>query len=523
MSMLRSTTYRPAYIALGVLLHACGDAIVEPPIDDPDLPVRVPIADILNAAIAVEPDPTGIAPLTAVLTFGTNTPVAVTTTVLGTEPLTHSFPDGQDHELAILGLYPATVNLIELRLDVGSDTFALDTIEVTTGALPDFFPTVEVITANQSQMEPGWTLSSLSIGNAGVFPGYPFMFDANGDVRWYLDLSFLGGMVFAVERFGNGNLLIARGENVYEFDMLGTEVNRWPITGNIFHHDVIEKPNGNILVAVDKVGLATVEDHVIEVDRTSGTIVTEWDLRQILDMNRIDFSGVTNDWFHMNSVWYDASDDALIISGRNQTALIKVSSNNELIWILSPHKNWGPAGVNADGHETSDFLLTAVNDAGVAYDQTIQMGDAEPGPEFRWSWGPHAAMILPNGNLFVFDNGFNRSWSSDTPQFSRGVEYAIDETAMTFRQVWQYGEERGAAFYSSNISDVDHLPDTGNRLIMPGNVYGADRRAFVTEVTYPSQAVVFEAIIHFKDMLGNGMGWGQIDLVYRSERMPIYP
>jgi arylsulfate sulfotransferase len=94
---------------------------------------------------------------------------------------------------------------------------------------------------------------------------------------------------------------------------------------------------------------------------------------------------------------------------------------------------------------------------------------------------------------------------------------------MTFRQVWQYGEERGAAFYSSNISDVDHLPDTGNRLIMPGNVYGADRRAFVTEVTYPSQAVVFEAIIHFKDMLGNGMGWGQIDLVYRSERMPIYP
>ena len=69
-------------------------------------------------------------------------------------------------------------------------------------------------------------------------------------------------------------------------------------------------------------------------------------------------------------------------------------------------------------------------------------------------------MILPNGNLFVFDNGRKRNFSgdpltADSSDYSRGVEYAINEVAMTVTQVWQYGKERGSAFYSPIISDVD--------------------------------------------------------------------
>src|SRR5690606_22856813 len=137
-------------------------------------------------------------------------------------------------------------------------------------------------------------------------------------------------------------------------------------------------------------------------------------------------------------------------------------------------------------------------------------------------WGQHAPLVLPNGNLFVFDNGINRQFGA-ADSYSRGVEYEIDDEAMTVRQVWEYGSIRGEEFYSSIISDVDYLSQTGNRLIMPGTVAIPRHRALSTEVTYPGKQVLFEASINFRDLNGTGQGWGQMDIVYRSERMPLYP
>ena len=135
-------------------------------------------------------------------------------------------------------------------------------------------------------------------------------------------------------------------------------------------------------------------------------------------------------------------------------------------------------------------------------------------------------MLLPNGNLFVFDNGLKRTFSAEGEPFSRGVEYAIDEEALTTTQVWQYGKERGEAFHSAIISDVDYLPETENRLITPGIVWSSDPYyALITEVTYPAAEVVFEAKLTFKNLLSTSdeLDWGQFDIAYRSERLPLYP
>jgi arylsulfate sulfotransferase len=506
----------PALCWLG--LGACGgDTIVAPE------ELEIPIEDVLDGPVVVTENPNGVTPLAAKATFRTKSPVAVTVSVLGPEPLVHELPEATtEHTIAILGLYPGTRNRVELRLADPGRFHAVDTLEISTDALPEFFPTVEIVAAARSQMEPGWTLSSLSIGDNGVFRSQPMMFDSNGDVRWYMDLSFLPGIVYMVERFANGNLLFGHAQSIYEYDMLGKEIRRWDLPGYGYHHDVVEKPDGNLLVAVRKLDLSTTDDHVIEVDRSSGGIVNEWDLRQVLDVYRRDLVDDDVDWFHMNAVWYSAVDDALIISGRNQ-ATVKVTRDNELVWILAPHRGWGKAGPAADGHETSEFLLTAVDSDGDPYPDPVQQGD-ETVPGFDWPWGQHAPMILPDGNLFLFDNGLTRNFSAEGPTYSRGVEYVIDESRMTVRQVWQYGEERGPDFYSVIISDVDLLSATGNRLIMPGVVFGADPHAFVTEVSYPDGNVVFEARLHFKNLLSSGaLSWGNLDLVYRSERLPPYP
>ena len=427
-----------------------------------------------------------------------------------------------DHELPVLGLFPGTLNQVEVTIFGPDSLYAIDTLEIQTDPLPDYLPEIEIRSINESAMEPGWNLSSLSLGDNGVFSSQPIMFDPEGNIRWFMNLSFTNGLVFVVKRLQNGNMLFAYANVVYEYDMLGEEINRWQMNGFNSHHEVVEKPDGNFLVAVDNVNIGTIEDHIVELDRNSGSVVRVWDLREVLDVDRYDVFGFATDWLHVNSVWYDESDGGLIISGRNQ-GVFKVSADNQLVWILAPHRGWGKAGIDGNGFETSDFLLTALDENGTPYAGDIQEGITDT-PEFDWSWGQHAAMILPNRNIFIFDNGLNRFYSNSSPDYSRGVEYEVNTQDMTVKQVWQYGKERGEDFYGHIISDVDYLPQTGNRLIMPGVSFDSNPRAFVTEVSYSGREVVYEAAILFRNQLSGGTGaWGDYDLVYRSHRMSLYP
>jgi arylsulfate sulfotransferase len=488
--------------------------------------------DLVPDGIEYQLNPYEIAPLAAEANFSCSIPCAVSIEVKGATPVTHNFDNFTDeHQIPILGLYPDATTEVVLTLETEAGEVFTDTHTFTTEALPDDMPTVEVDVAEEGRMEPGMHLSGLSLANNGLFKSQPIVFDNNGDIRWYLDLSGLGRLAFPIKRLANGNIGFIVFKTLYEYTMTGEQVNTWDMPGYHFHHEFLEMPNGNFIIAVDKDD-ATIfngneitsspEDHIIEVDRNTGELLREWDFRQILDVTRYDVvDGSGGDWFHMNAIYYDEDDDALIVSGRNQ-GVVKVSMDNELIWIMAPHQGWGQAGPMGDGPETAPFLLTAVN-ADVPYPQDVQNGTTAAA-DFDWSWGQHAPLLLPNGNIFVFDNGLNRHYTGAGP-YSRGVEYKVNETDMTVEQIWQYGEERGPEFFSPIISDVDYLPTTQNRLIMPGTInFDNEHYAKITEVTYPMGEVVFEATITFQDVNGNGTPvWGEIDIVYRSERMTLYP
>ena len=489
-------------------------------------PEQVSPEDLLAEPIAVTLNPNDITPLAAEAVFTTTVPTQVTITVTGEEPMTHEFEEvATEHRIPILGLYPDTDNSVEILITEPGERYAEETLSITTEPLPDFFPDITVETAEQGRMEPGWTLSDFSVGDNGTFRTHPFFFDNNGEVRWYIDTSFTGGMIYLIKRLENGNLIFSYGTTVYEHDMLGNEINRWEIPGYTFHHEIEEKPDGNLILAVNKAGADTIEDYAIEIDRTSGEVVKEWDFRQMLDRNRTNYDPDERDWLHVNAIFYVEADNSIIISGRNQ-GLAKITYDDEVVWILAPHKGWGNAGPDGEGEDTSQYLLTALDEDGNPYPDAVQQGDEEP-ENFGWVWGQHAPMLLPSGNLFVFDNGLKRTFDAEArPHYSRGVEYKIDEEALTVEQVWQYGKERGEEYHSAIISDVDYLPETGNRLVMPGIIRPGDEfYAHVTEVTYPDAEVVFDAKIQFKNLLTDSpeKGFGYIDAVYRSERLPLYP
>lgn len=476
--------------------------------------LRRPLGDFLQSEVVVHYDSTSISPLSATATFATRMPVQITIRVLGDRPISNQFSSiATEHVIPILGLYPNAANQVELRLTNAKGQYGVDTLTIRTVGLPAHMPAINVKKTIFSQMEPGLTLSNMILMEDGNLRSQPFMFDRNGAVRWLLDLTGFGGPAYLVQRFSDGHLWFAIGSTIYSMNMKGTIQQRIEVAGYKFHHDLIELPNGRLVGAVSKESAETINDHIIEVNPASGRITRVWDLRQILDIDRHDHHGNATNWLHMNGIAYDPSDTTLVVSGRHQ-GMVKITMDNELVWILAPHRGWGRAGTNEEGINTADYLLTTVDKKGVPYSKEVQDGRTNAA-DFGWGWAPHAPVVLPNGNLFLFDNGDQRNFVG-TPLFSRGVEYAIDEASRSVRQIWAYGEDRGVAYYSRIVSNVERLPETGNRLIAPGFANEqSPSRAFVTEVNYPSKENIFEAVLSFEHSQG-------LQLIYRSDRMGLY-
>lgn len=487
----------------------------------------------LDYSIEVEPNPHGIAPLTAYLHIKAEVPVQASVKVLGRIPVEKDFETISDSLLIpVLGLYPARRNRVEVHLKSEKGSI-IDTVEVSTSPVPEIFPRIDIEKLDKDNMEPGMHGCDIHFANYGKFRSIPMIFDDRGTIRWYLDLSSYGSMLAPFQRLSDGNLLMVSRHQLHEFDMMGQPISETEIDNNYgMHHDVIEIPGDRLLICVGKRDavirldnklLISDSDFLILYDRKNGKVIKEWDMAKHLDVSRNDLNFFRpGDWLHMNGLAYDESDNSIIVSAKNQ-GLVKISWDDELRWIMSPHKNWGKAGRDGNGKETSPYLLTAVDDKGNPYSSAVQLG-TQSDQVFDFPWGPHAPELLPNGNLLVFDNGTYRNFS-DKNRYSRAVEYKVDEENNTVQEVWQYGKERGVDFYSSIVSDVDFLAESDHVLITSGYLYPRENHsAKIVEVDYKTKKEVFEATLYLKTVNGDGSvaGWGQTDILYRSERMELY-
>ncbi|MBT8267940.1 MAG: aryl-sulfate sulfotransferase [Bacteroidia bacterium] len=477
-------------------------------------------------------NPNGMAPLTAEIQISSEEVVKASIEVLGATTYRDSISRyANDVIMPVLGLYPNSDNKVVVTLDHANGSLQ-DTLTITTAPLPDWFPEIEINTLKRDEMEPGLHACDMHFANNGVFRSMPFLFDDEGEVRWYLDLSFHGKMVSPFQRLKDGTILMVGRHTIYEFDMMGKTKNKIEIDPNFgMHHDVIEIPSGNLLICVGKrnafinlegENILSDSDFIMHYDRGLEQITGEWDLGKSLDVDRNDLNFFRpGDWLHMNGLAFNSKDGTTIVSAKNQ-GLIKVNWSDELQWILAPHKNWGKAGRDGQGFDTRPYLLTAINASGQPYPSSVQIGETSAA-DFDFPWGPHAPKLLPNGNILVFDNGTYRNFNDDN-RYSRVVEYEIDDTNKTVRQVWQYGKERGEEFYSSIVSDADYLPGTENILVTSGYILPqSNHSGKIVEVNRKTGEEVFEATLYFKTLNGDKTvaGWGQTDILYRSERMPL--
>lgn len=381
-------------------------------------------------------NPYEISPLTALVMFETSDYVSPTVTIVGKSEkttYTHTFKESKTHYLEILGLYPDYNN--EVIISYGNVS---KKIYIQTGKLPDNFVMPSSIYKDEDKLDNElyfYTPSSI---------GYTCAYDINGDVRWYLTESF----IWEINRLRNGNLLLSTDKLVnnpyyttglYEMNMLGKIYFEYNIDGG-YHHDYYEMPNGNILVLSNNFANGTVEDYIVELDLRDGSIVKKFDLTDILPMNEGESeNSTTYDWFHNNSVWYDEKSNSITLSGRHMDAVINISyDTGKLNWIIGDSTNYSS--------EWQKYFFKPIGD------------------NFEWQWSQHSAKITPDGYVFIFDNGNNKSkikenYVDASNSYSRGVMYKIDTVNMTIEQIWEYGKERGSDFYSPYISNVLYLEE----------------------------------------------------------------
>ncbi len=448
-------------------------------------------------------NPYGNSPLTALILFETTEEVSPTVTIVGKDEnttFTHTFNASQEHLLSIYGLYADYNNEVIIEYEVDGETIS-KTVNIQTEELPDDFilPTrVEADKENLDNQLYFFTPSS---------SGYTCAYDVNGDVRWYLTNYAL----WKIDRLENGHLLVSTERLVnppyymtglYEMDLLGKIYVEYSLPGG-YHHDYYEMENGNLLIASDDFNNAkgTVEDYIVELDRETGEIVKTFDLKNVLNMSDGKSENWTDyDWFHNNSVWYDENTNSITLSGRHQDAVINIDyETGELNWIIGDPTNWS--------EEYQKYFFTPIGD------------------DFEWQWSQHAAMITPEGYVFILDNGNNKSKIKEeyvpaSESYTRGVMYKIDTDNMTIEQIWQYGKERGSDYYSPYISDVDYLDANhyivhsggiaykdGEVLNQPAGLAGADElKSITTELL--NDEIIFEIELPTNN--------------YRVEKMDLY-
>jgi hypothetical protein len=486
------------------------------------------------------------APLAGVLTVTTDTDSLVSVSVNdGQKPWKRDFFDyGMNHSETLLGFKANRTNEITVTVrDQSRNTFTVaEPLTFITAPLPTNMPTFRLRTNNVEKMEPGYTLFRVAnyeffkVGSLTGRAGYVTIVDNSGEVVWYSDLPNAG----AVRQLRNGNLFfpVTMEAAFAEVNLLGQTVKTWKAPYFVDPHEDFVTGHGTFLYLTEflrpksifwsnvtnpRAPLVITNFSYFQITEMSAaslpalSIRNLWSLVDMLDPARFNyltyetFSGAT-DTEHANAIIEDPRDDTIIVSLRNQDAVVKFSRSGQIQWILGPHKNWGSPW--------RQYLLKPV------------------GTPFEWNYGQHAPVITPQGTLLLFDNGNCRAEPFDPPvpdeaNYSRAVEFRIDEVNMQVSQVWQFADTNKDRLYAGTLGNAEWLPQTSNVLVTFGCITyengahpepNAPRApiARIKEVTHEvNPSVVFD--LELSDPLNtNSKSEGY--RVYRSYRIPdLYP
>ncbi|HEY1790969.1 MAG TPA: aryl-sulfate sulfotransferase [Verrucomicrobiae bacterium] len=451
-----------------------------------------------------------------------------------------------NHSEILLGFKPNQTNqiLVTVYDENQNSATAPQLLTFVTAPLPSNFPVYTVLTNLPSQMEPGYTLFIDEDRNTLV--GFAIFMDNSGNVVWYKQTPQYSDA--DVRQLANGDLLFEEqppNNDFVEINMLGQTVRvlHPPAQYPVNLHEALETSRGTLLYISDvsvsvpnfpsvlpsqsmtetnpPLKTVTMDDNpVVEINATNGALVNAWSMVNMIDPDRVTYLtgdsttsyGVDN--IHANAIIDDTNDNSIIVSMRDQNAVMKFSRLTGAIkWILGSPTNW-PASFQ-------QYFFTPV------------------GSPFDWNWGQHRPTLTPQGTVLMYNDGDWRADPFSTPvpdasNYGSAEEFSLDETNMLISEVWnsqwQTNQDR---LYSQVVGKAQWLPQTRDVLVTYGYVQWVNGLSpnpkdtdgsmpRIKEYTHdPIPQVVFDlAMWNYTNTSSTYIG----NLVYRATRIPhLYP
>ena len=353
-------------------------------------------------------------------------------------------PPSTDIFLPVYGLYDGYTNTVTLTYNFLDGSSKTDSTTITTTAFDDQGCGYKSPMLLQARTDSTDLSYDYIFVRSGCGDYSPIVLDTDGALRWVSPMGIPNALT-AASIFFNAAAYVTSGATLSRVDLDGTitTLGDYASDGVLnFHHNIDPGKTGLLLEADTS---DFYESVIMEVD-LSGAVLKTWNMADIIsaamtaggdDPSQFVYPSPT-DWFHNNAVTYDAGDDSLIVSSRENFVIALDYSTGAIKWILGDTtKKW--------------FQFPSL----AQYALTTATGSLPP-------IGQHALSIAFDQDLLLFDDGFfsnfqmppgiNRTYSSPR-------KYQLDLTGSvssggpgTATEVWNY--EQNQTVYSPICSSV---------------------------------------------------------------------
>lgn len=306
----------------------------------------------------------------------------------------HSFYDASKMQVAfpVFGLYDAHMNTVLINCKFSNGRTWEKTITIETKRFVDTDDNNVAVSRTSADIDYSYLYINTDKG--------PMLMDIEGNIRWaakeFLGETtpvsvFLDNHFYCAGRSTPFNDLIKLGFNGSR-DTISVPLTNYPET--FFHHEMGFGPKGFLIEVSIREGKKALKKNsvLVEVD-TKGKLLQTWDMDEIIGkcleeahvpikdfIRNATNNGEALDWFHMNSSFYDKTDNTVLISSR-ENFIIKVGyDDKEIKWILG---------------DTTKFWYSI--DTLRHYTIHLDKGNI--------NIGQHCLSMLDNGELLLFNNG----------------------------------------------------------------------------------------------------------------------
>lgn len=384
---------------------------------------------------------------------------------------------GKVQEFLLIGLVPGQENQVTLEAvnrqgEVKqSFTFTIQMPETTSGH------------PNRLEATEGESTAEMSDGlfyamGLSDYYGYTFFFDNDGILRYEMLLDgYHSDRILSLD----DQILACVGSNkIARISRIGQVLQVYDLGRFELHHDFNWGPDGELVALATNSEGETVEDQLIAIDMESGEVTLLVDFSALMNDYFVTTEKVSAnssffwqaglwDWLHLNSVQYLEEEDAVVVSSRETSTILKVKNVHEepaIDWMIGDEAFW-------QGTEFAQYSLTREGDFTPQYGQhdvTVIYDESLPESQYylRMFDNNYWANSTRTGYTPTLPDTVGQALTEDESIVSHVYYYLVDENAGTFRLAWSFDVP-----YSSVVSNVQLL-EGGNYVVNSGvpQVYG---------------------------------------------------